>query len=460
MNVQDSVGTDSAATERRLAAWLEKNIGGKVIGMRRQERWRPAWFVDIDHPDGPKKIYVRGERTSKSVSYSLDYEYRIFQVLETHKIPVPHVYGICPDPHAIIMDQAPGRADLSTCETEDERRTVLDEVIENMVRMHAIDASKFAAIGMKLPKEPTEIAHNIFDEFVNMYQDAKTRPEPLLEFVIAWVRRNVPKHRNRVCLAWGDPGQFLFHEGRLTAMLDFELAYLGDPIHDLAGLPLRDTAEPLGDLKRAYRRYMELTGEEIEPEVFDFYMTQWAICTPLSMVESTTTPLPMGAMLQYMEWFVHFCRYPLEIMAAGADIDLKPLELPQFTPTRTCAMGEGLIGAIRAIPVEGDFATYARDSTADLATYMHRLAVMGPAFEKQDIAETEALLGAKFDTWLEADAALEKFVQGASADQDAKLISLFYRRTQRQAWLMEPVLSRPEVATPARTFNQIMSGKH
>ena len=48
MNIQDSAGTDSISTERRLAQWLEKNIGGNVTSMERQGRWRPAWFVDME----------------------------------------------------------------------------------------------------------------------------------------------------------------------------------------------------------------------------------------------------------------------------------------------------------------------------------------------------------------------------------------------------------------------------
>jgi hypothetical protein len=81
-----------------------------------------------------------------------------------------------------------------------------------------------------------------------------------------------------------------------------------------------------------------------------------------------------------------------------------------------------------------------------------------PAFERQDIADTEAVLGKKFTNWMEADAALEKYVMSAGPEQDAVLIPLFYRRTQRQAWLMEPLLSRPEAANRALTFNEIMSG--
>lgn len=448
---------ESAAVERRLTDWLERSIGGTVTAIKRQDRWRPAWFVELTQAAGVQRLYVRGDRTSKSVSYPLDYEFRILQVLEANGIPVPHVYGLCPDPFAIVMAEAPGRADLSTAESEDERRSVLDQYVEILAAIHAIDTAKFEAAGLKRPAEPAAIALNLFEEFVTLYRAAKRRPEPLLEFMIGWVRRNVPRHRNRVSLVWGDPAQFLFQDGRITAVHDFELAHLGDPVHDLAALPLRDTNQPLGDIGRALRRYIDLTGESVEEEVFDFHLLQFAVSTPLSLADSISRPLPLGALVQYMEWFVHFCRIPLELMARRAGVTLAPLSLPEFRPTRFGTMAEGLIGAIGAIPAAGDFATYQRKSAAQLAIYLHRTGEMGPAFERQDVAETEALLGATFDGWQETDRALENFVRDAGAEHDEVLIPLFYRRIQRQAVLLEPVLSRPEAAKPVKSFARLMA---
>jgi hypothetical protein len=388
--------------------------------------------------------------------FPLEYEFRILQVLEAHGIPVPHVYGLCPEPRAIVMAQAPGRPDLSTAASEDERCSVLDHYAEILAAIHGIDPAEFEAVGMKRPAAQAAIAHHLFEEFVTMYRAGKRRPEPMLEYFVSWVHRNAPTNRDRVSFVCGDPGQFLFEEGRVTAMLDFELAFLGEPIHDLAGLPLRDLAEPLGDMGRVVRRYGQLTGEKIEERVFDFHLIQWAVCTPLSMADNVSQPLPLGALVQYMEWFVHFARVPLELMARRAGIALPPLALPEFRPAKSSSMAEGLIGAIRAIPAADTYAVYQRDSAAQLATYLHRIAEMGPAFEQQDIADTEALLGKTFDGWQAADAALETFVQGAGAEQDPGLIVLFYRRMQRQAVLLEPLLGRPEAANSAKSFAMLM----
>lgn len=458
MNLNAASGSDTPTKERKLTAWLEQTVGGKVTDIKRQGRWRPAWFVDMELSTGPKRFYVRGERTSKSVMFPLDYEYRILKVLEAHEIPVPHVWGICPDPHAILMDFVPGRPDLSTAESEAERRAVMDQIVDIYAQIQSIDPVEFAAVGVRLPQGSADIMLNLFEEYMKLFRDAKVRPDPTLEYLIAWVRRNVPRDRKRVCLVWGDGTQFLFQNGRVTMVMDFELAYLGDPLHDIAGMPLRATSQPLGDLRRVYRRYMEKTGTSIDPDVWNFHLIQWTLCTPLSLAESVNLPLPLGSMVQYNEWYVHYNRYALELMAARTGVELKPLQIPTFLPTRTRSMGEALVGAIEAIPAEGEFATFGRDTAAGLAKYMHRMAQFDPVFERQDIADTEAVIGKKFDSWMEADAALEKYVMSAGPEHDAVLIQLFYRRIQRQAWIMEPLLSRPEAANRALTFNEIMNG--
>ena len=48
--------------ERKLIDWMEQTIGGAVTAMTRQNRWRPAWFVDLTTAAGVERLYVRGER--------------------------------------------------------------------------------------------------------------------------------------------------------------------------------------------------------------------------------------------------------------------------------------------------------------------------------------------------------------------------------------------------------------
>ena len=87
----------------------------------------------------------------------------------------------------------------------------------------------------------------------------------MIEFQLGWCRRNLPRDRAEYSFVVCDSGQFMFDDNRMTGLLDFELAYIGDYAADLASFRTRDLTEPmvipLGDIMR---RYGEISGREID----------------------------------------------------------------------------------------------------------------------------------------------------------------------------------------------------
>lgn len=67
------------------------------------------------------------------------FEARVHSQLEAECIPVPHVYGVCPDPCGIVMDRSPRRAILTTAHTPTERKAVFDDSIEILACLHGLD---------------------------------------------------------------------------------------------------------------------------------------------------------------------------------------------------------------------------------------------------------------------------------------------------------------------------------
>ena len=53
---------DNEAVERRLIAWVERTLSVQVKSVERQNRWRPAWFLEIARSPAVEQLYVRGER--------------------------------------------------------------------------------------------------------------------------------------------------------------------------------------------------------------------------------------------------------------------------------------------------------------------------------------------------------------------------------------------------------------
>lgn len=75
-------------------------------------------------------------------------------------------------------------------------------------------------------------------------------PEPILRAAIRWLRRHTPPPAQRVAIVHGDyrTGNFLFDsDGVIRAVLDWEMAHLGDPLEDLAW-----ALDPLWSLDRTH----------------------------------------------------------------------------------------------------------------------------------------------------------------------------------------------------------------
>src|SRR5690606_27072522 len=136
----------------------------------------------------------------------------------------------------------------ATAKDERHRRAVLDEYLVQLSRIHSIPIEEFEAIGFDRPRSSEQSCLGETPRFERAYRAAKTRPEPMIEFQLAWCRRNVPRDRQEFCFLVCDAGQFLFDDDGLTGLIDFELAYIGDWAADLAALRTRDLSEPIGDL--------------------------------------------------------------------------------------------------------------------------------------------------------------------------------------------------------------------
>src|SRR3546814_16472238 len=79
-------------------------------------------------------------------------------LFRSHGIPVPHIYGVCPDPEAIIMAAIPGSRDVSTAGDDAERQSVARQYVEAMAAMHRLPLEPFVARGLTLPEGADEIA--------------------------------------------------------------------------------------------------------------------------------------------------------------------------------------------------------------------------------------------------------------------------------------------------------------
>ncbi len=433
--------------DAKVKSWLERELGGSVVGFERQERWRAAWFADLAHDGSLHRYYVRGQRGGQfREMITLQQEADVNRVLLKHGVPVPVVHGMIDDPPAIVMDRLPGRVNLATALDDAERDTILDQYIEAMCRMHAIDIDEFAALGLPIPADNRAAALNMYKTGEANYREAKSAPSPMIEFMWRWLRQNVPTGRDRTAFIQADSAQFLYENRRLTGLIDFEAAYVGDPVAEFAAMRSRDCEEPLGDIGRIARKYEAATGARIDKNAVEFHTAGWSLMTPFQWEDSVRHPVPGDSWLEYFTWLVGCGRWGLEAIAQVVGAPLETLDKPDEGSSASYwhASYSNLMSMLDEWPAGSEFDNFRADGARAVARFAEHVHVFGRQLESAAVQEISEIVGKRQPDLTAAEASLEEFVLTASPDCDAALVQYFHRWTQRQQFLIEGTGARHE----------------
>src|SRR3546814_10037744 len=117
--------------------------------MERQDRWRPAWFADVEKNGEIIELRLRGDRAGDVAIFpELKREADIMQVLLEHGIPVPKIHGYPVDPPCIVMDSLPGTRDMAHAPDDKTRIAIGQDDMSAVARMHSIPMGPCVAEGM------------------------------------------------------------------------------------------------------------------------------------------------------------------------------------------------------------------------------------------------------------------------------------------------------------------------
>jgi aminoglycoside phosphotransferase (APT) family kinase protein len=431
---------DESTDEQKLRVCIEDLTGGRVTSMKRQVRWRPAWFVDVERGNETLHIHVRGDRKSDILPFpELRREADILTVLERHKIPVPHIYGMCDDPVAIIMEAVAGTRDVSQAGSVAERRFIARQYIEAVAAMHRLPIEPFVAVGVKRPNTPHEIALAGLEAYWPLYQKNKNCPQPLIEFAVHWLRSNVPVHRDRASFIQFDSGQFLFDRGHLTALYDFEFAMIGDPLTDLATMRMRESYESLGEeFREVCRHYASVTGEPIDLGALRFQNALFSTVSCMQIAARIAAPKPGDPHDVYLEWDLALKRVLVLILAECMSIQLQPPLSAAAPSGGNSALLNMLKDAVQQIQVSDDMQAARRKSALNLVEYLMRADELGGALERTSRSEAAEFLGEHAAQAPDFEAHLENFVKAAGPQHDEKLLRYFAAQVERRVEVFGP----------------------
>ncbi|MBS0481711.1 MAG: phosphotransferase family protein [Proteobacteria bacterium] len=180
-----------------------------------------------------------------------------------------------------VMRALPGTADPATILAEADPDALLSAIAREMAATHRIDTAS-----LSLPRlENGPALSELRQRFLGYGGD-----RPILALALRWLSENLPP-AVPPRLVHGDfrLGNLLVQQGRLTGVLDWELAHLGDPHEDLAygcmtvwrfSRPDRP-AFGLGPVAALTSAYEQAGGEKFDPVRFRFWLTYrmawWAL---------------------------------------------------------------------------------------------------------------------------------------------------------------------------------------
>ncbi len=180
-------------------------------------------------------------------------EARLLSHLEDTPVRVPEVLATCDDTSVIgapfyVMEHVEGEVIASTVpdalDNPEQRRAAADQLVDALVELHDVD---YAAVGLEGFGKPSGYLERQLRRFGGLWEHNRTRDIPEVEQVGRWLADNLPES-GPATIVHGDYrfGNTMFAReapAQLVAILDWEMATIGDPLADVGYMMIHWTQE-------------------------------------------------------------------------------------------------------------------------------------------------------------------------------------------------------------------------
>lgn len=415
---------------QKVIHWIEQNVGGRVTHIDPQARWRPVWFAEVERDGEKLELCVRGDRIDCRHGFPLEHEMHLQQQLHAAGILVAKVYGWCDDPRAYIMDRVRGVEHFQQSD-DAERDSVMQHYMEILADIHRLDIEPFVDAGIMRAERPEDSGRLGMQIYEDAYRAVKKRPDPFLEFCLAWLKRNPLGGPVRETVIVWDSGQLMHEKGRVTAAIDLEIGHIGDPMMDLAGFRMRTSVLGFGDFNALYDHYVKHGGQPIDRKAIQYYHFGFTLSNQLAFHDALASPPAGSDYMTNMQWCAETNIYAMEALAEILEIELEDVPMPEATISTGAVAHAHLIDWLRNFAADDDYTQHQFRIFFRLARHLARLDEIGDAVDQANLDDLEEFLGVRPATWQEGDAALERFVLDDDGRHDEQLVRLFHKRTWR-----------------------------
>ena len=301
-------GTPNATLESRIAAYLSRQMpqaeGLRLTGVERiAVGWsHETWLFDAEWQEAgqPRRqgMCLRRDPGNALLRHlsDLGQQYRVLKALEATPLAAPKVWWYESDPAILdapflVMEKVPGscpspwgREGRAFYQAAAERGELPRSFTQTLATLHTLDWRAAGLEFLGVPGGGADFARREIAKWRELIALSEHPPEPVLTDLIGWLEANA-RGSSRVTLVHGAyrTGNLLIHEDRISAVLDWELQVLGDPMYDVAYVLSdlnregTDLLSNLVDRDAFYRDYEAATGFTIDDEICRYYNALYAM---------------------------------------------------------------------------------------------------------------------------------------------------------------------------------------
>jgi aminoglycoside phosphotransferase (APT) family kinase protein len=285
--------------ERRLAEYLASRLNAGDVSISNLFRIpggqsRETWSFDASWREGSdnesRGFIMRRDPDASLLESNLSGEFHVMRAMHKAGIPVPEVLWLEEDP-AVLERRFALIERIDGCEANPTkvlmdpayfggRARMSSDFAAILARIHAVDPSTRGLDFLRVPA-PDECGLAEIERWEAIVAKESLEPQPVLRAAFRWMRHNLPKPAQRICVVHADyrVGNFLAApNGEIRGILDWEMTHIGDPLEDIGWACIRPwrwigTEHVGGLLDRAdlYRMYIEASGIQIDDESVRFW---------------------------------------------------------------------------------------------------------------------------------------------------------------------------------------------
>ena len=241
--------------ESRIAAYFAHRIPGaeaiqidelsRIQGGSSQETYklRARWVENGEAID--RRLILRRAPPAGLVVAERDIEFTVYHALAGRGVPVPGVHYFEGDPvwlarPFVVMDMMPGKPGhfyASADPYDGHGEQIGREFWQHLGTLAALDHRALGLADVRNGQASAGFWASELDWWEAIFRKGEGVTEPIVHAAIRWLRRNPPAEAAKPAIVHGDyrVGNFLFtSDGKISAILDWEMCHIGDPLEDIA----------------------------------------------------------------------------------------------------------------------------------------------------------------------------------------------------------------------------------